>query len=158
MPDRPPGEKKRLSSLFGGDSRDAAAANLLLTGRFQATALASKVAHSCEASVRAHSAGLPWPAGDPLSQTPRSTTSTGTRQATTHRQQNPLLTATTGLEHHAESPQDLAACDRTSAPIAGSDRRADGGIQQQTGSRQGPDSPPNGEESPLLSNACDARR
>jgi hypothetical protein len=82
-------EKMRLSSLFGGDSRDAAAANLLLTGGFQAPALASKVAHSCEASVRAHSAGPPWPAGDPLSQTPRSTTSTGTRQATAHGQQNP---------------------------------------------------------------------
>src|SRR5450755_4481811 len=100
----------RLSSLFGGDSRDATPANLLLTGRFQATAQASKVAHSCEASVRAHSAGLPWPAGDPLSQTPRSTTSTGTRQATTHRQRptgnkTPLLTATTGPEPYAESPR-----------------------------------------------------
>ena len=42
-----------LSSLFRGDSRDAAAANLLLTGGFQAPALASKVAHSREASVRA---------------------------------------------------------------------------------------------------------
>jgi hypothetical protein len=82
-----------LSSPLGGDSRDATPANLLLTGRFQATVPASKVAHFREASVRAHSAGLPWPAGDLLSQTPRSTTTgTGTRQATTHRQQNPLLT------------------------------------------------------------------
>jgi hypothetical protein len=42
-----------LFSPFGGDSRDATPANLLLTSRFQATALPSKVAHSCEASVRA---------------------------------------------------------------------------------------------------------
>jgi hypothetical protein len=55
------GEPKdfRLSSPFGGDSRDATPANLLLTGRFQTTVLASKVARFREASVRAHSAGLP---------------------------------------------------------------------------------------------------
>jgi hypothetical protein len=136
-----------LSSLFGGDSRDATPANLLLTGRFQATALASKVAHSCEASVRAHSAGLPWPAGDPLSQTPRSTTSTGTRQATTHRQQNPPAHGHNRPRALCREPQDLAACDRASAPIAGSDRPGDGGIQQQASSRQRPDSPPNRPES-----------
>ncbi len=53
MPRHSGPEKTWLSSLFGGDSRDAAAANLLLTGGFQAPAVASKVAHSCEASVRA---------------------------------------------------------------------------------------------------------
>jgi hypothetical protein len=136
-----------LSSLFGGDSRDATPANLLLTGRFQATALASKVAHSCEASVRAHSAGLPWPAGDPLSQTPRSTTSTGTRQATTHRQQNPPAHGHNRPRALCREPQDLAACDRASAPIAGSDRPGDRGIQQQAISRLGPDSPTNRPES-----------
>jgi hypothetical protein len=111
-----------LSSLFGGDSRDAAAANLLLTGGFQAPALASKVAHSCETSVRAHSAGPPWPAGDPLSQTPRSTASTGTRQASAHGQQNPCSGDHNRPRALCREPQDLAACDRASAPIAGSDR------------------------------------
>src|SRR5450755_372749 len=143
----------RLSSLFGGDSRDATPANLLLTGRFQAPALASKVAHSCEASVRAHSAGLPWPTGDPLSQTPRSTTSTVTRQATTHREQNPPAHGHNRPRALCREPQDLAACDQASAPIAGSDRPGDGGIQQQASSRQGPDSPQI-DRSPDLGGTC----
>src|SRR5450755_2712978 len=67
--------------------------------------------------------------------------------ATTHRQQNPPAHGDNRPRALCREPQDLAACDRASAPIAGSDRPGDGGIQQQASSRQGPDSPPNRPES-----------
>jgi hypothetical protein len=98
-------KKKWLSSPFGGDSRDATPANLLLTGEFQATALASKVAHllrvlrPCPFRRPSMAGGRP-----PLADTPLHHKHSDTA-GNDHRQQNPLLTTTTVPEPHAESPR-----------------------------------------------------
>ena len=92
-------------------------------------------------SVHAHSAGHPWPAGDDLSQTPRSTTSTGQAARAT-------------MHHKAPAQRD----ETTNRRVAHEPARGRGGREPEAGgdplpsrsaARTRPDSPPNGQESPI---------
>jgi hypothetical protein len=90
--------------------------------------------------------------GRPLSQTPRSTTSTGERRATTPAAQNPCSREQIGTEPEPRTP-DLAVCDGPRLRLLATNGQQSAGIRNKQGSRRAPDSPPDDEESPISSAA-----
>jgi hypothetical protein len=137
-----PTEKEGLSSPFGGDWRRAIVTNSLVTGGFPGAASTPRVAHFCEASVRAHSAGHPWPAGRPPLAGPRSTTSTEGAEVNDRPAQSPCSRVQPS-EPTAEPPTlGLATATDCRRRIATGRRHSARGQPP-----RGPDSPPNDEES-----------
>jgi hypothetical protein len=147
----------RLSSPFGGDSRDARSANLLLTGGFS-TGCAT--VESCALLRGVRPCPFRWPsmAGGrpPLAEHRAPPQAQGTQQARTHRHKPPAHGHNPILSPMPSAP-DLAACDGRRLRLLAANGQRQAASTNSPGSRQAPDSPPNGEESRLLQGVASLR-